>query len=313
MTPQWLIYFLIFASVFLAFQGVRGFLSGRAENRRTAQRFSAIDGFAGHREEVELLKKRSSGATRTDALAGAQALLLQSGTNLTPARLGVTFAVMAALLYWPASKYLGFVPGIGISALVPAALLLLFLRRKRSKRIAKFGEQLPDVLEVIIRSLKAGHPLPVSVSLVGREMPSPAGPEFTMVFDEISYGREIRGALENLMDRVGHPDINFLITSVGIAHQTGGNLGEILARLSKLMRERFRMKRKIKSLSAEGRYGGYFLSVVPALIFLAVLATTPTYYGEFWGHPTQNKMLAVAGIMLLIGNFMIYKLVNFKV
>src|SRR3954464_8441463 len=103
--------------------------------------------------------------------------------------------------------------------------------------------------DVVVGGVGAGTPLPVAVSLVGREMPSPAGPEFTVVFDEISYGREIREALDNLHNRVGHPDLKFLITSVAIAHQTGGNLGEILSRLSKLIRERFRMRRKIKSLS----------------------------------------------------------------
>jgi tight adherence protein B len=203
--------------------------------------------------------------------------------------------------------------GFALSSLAPLALLVVFLAFKRSRRIARFGEQLPDVIDIVVRSLKAGHPLPVAISLVGREMPAPAGAEFMVVFEEISYGRELREALDGLSDRVGHDDLRFLITSIAIAHQTGGNLGEILARLSKLIRERFRMKRKIKALSAEGRAGGYVLSVVPFVIFGAVAGINPSYYGEFWGHPMQNQMLVVAIVLLLIGNFVIYRLVNFRV
>lgn len=312
MDEHWTIYILIFGAVFLGFQGLKGAFAARAQTRRTAERFATIDHFAKNREEVELLKKRSALAGHTGTLGGLQRLVVQSGSNLSVTGFLLAYGAFFALTYaltWRLNPGLG----IAISATAPAALLFLFLLRKRSRRIARFGEQLPDVLDVVVRSLKAGHPLPVSLSLVGREMPAPAGPEFTVVFDEISYGREVREALESLSSRVGHPDLRFLITSISIAHQTGGNLGEILSRLSKLIRDRFRMKRKIRALSAEGRAGGLVLSLVPFGICGFVAVANPGYYGEFWGHPTQNAMIALGLSLMAVGNFIVYKLVNFKV
>lgn len=312
MSEQWTFYLLVFGAVFLAVQGLRGVLITRKQTRRTAERFATIDHFAKNREEVELLKKRSALRGRLGAFDWFHRLVIQSGMNLSITKLLLIYASLSAVIYiltWKLNSTLG----LAISGALPAVLLLLVLVRKRSRRIGKFGEQLPDVIDVVVRSLKAGHPLPVAISLVGREMPSPAGPEFMVVFDEISYGREVREALEGLYDRVGHPDLKFMITSIAIAHQTGGNLGEILSRLSKLIRERFRMQRKIRALSAEGRAGGLVLSVVPPLIFGAVSVLNPGYYGEFWGHPSQNAMIGLAIALTITGNIVIYKLVNFKV
>lgn len=312
MDEQWTFYFLVFGAVFLTCQAVRGILISRRQSRQTAARFATIDHFAKNREEVDLLKKRNSLAGRHGVLGHLHSVIIQSGIKVSVLGLLLTYIVLFTFVYLLTWK-LSVVLGLAISGVVPSVLLALFLVRKRALRIASFGEQLPDVIEIVVRSLKAGHPLPVAISLVGREMPAPAGPEFMIVFEEISYGREVREALEGLYSRVGHPDLSFLITSIAIAHQTGGNLGEILARLSKLIRERFRMKRKIKALSAEGRAGGLVLTIVPLLIFAAVATLNPRYYSEFWGHPGQNAMIGLAIVLLTIGNFTIYKLVNFKV
>ncbi len=312
MNEHWMVYILVFGAVFLAYQGLRGIISSHRQSRRTAERFATLDHFAKNREEVELLKKRSALTGQSGVLGRLQELIVQSGSNMRMTGWLLIYAALLVALYistWTLNGLLR----LAISSSVPALLLVLLLLWKRSRRIAQFGEQLPDVIDVVVRSLKAGHPLPVSLSLVGREMPAPAGPEFTVVFDEISYGREVREALESLHRRVGHPDLAFLITSIAIAHQTGGNLGDILARLSQLIRTRFRMKRKIRALSAEGRFGGYILSVVPLVIFGTLSALNPGYYAEYWGHPGQNAMMALAACLLVVGNIVIYKLVNFKV
>jgi hypothetical protein len=135
----------------------------------------------------------------------------------------------------------------GLAALAAAAVLVGgWLRLRAARRRERFGEQLPDVLDIVVRSLRAGHPLAVSLSLVAREMPAPAGPEFALVVDEVNYGRSITEALENLHARVGYPDLQFFVASTAIAHQTGGNLGEILSRLAALLRQRFRLKRRVR-------------------------------------------------------------------
>lgn len=179
--------------------------------------------------------------------------------------------------------------------------------------MARFGEQLPEVLDVIVRSLRAGHPLPVSLGLVARELPEPAGPEFALVIDEVNYGRSMAEALGNLHDRVGYPELRFFVASTSIAQQTGGNLGEILARLSGMLRERFRLARRVRALSAEGRFSGYALSMLPVALFGLINIVSPAYYTDFWQNASSPSVLAVCLGLLLIGNLIIYRLVNFKV
>ena len=184
---------------------------------------------------------------------------------------------------------------------------------KRARRIASFGEQLPEVLDVITRSLRAGHPLPVSMALVAREMPEPAKNEFALVVDEVNYGRSFTEALENLYQRVGYPELRFVVAAVSIGHQTGGNLGEILARLSRMLRDRFRLTRKVRALSAEGRFSGYALSILPIGLFALINILSPAYYAEFWKSPSSGTVLAISLVLLLIGNAVILRLVNLKV
>ena len=130
-----------------------------------------------------------------------------------------------------------------------AASIYLFLQRARRRRIAAFSEQFPDALDVIARGLRAGHPFRVAIGLVAREMPDPVGSEFGIVADEIMFGLEQSVAVDNLGPRVGHNDLSFFSTAVNIQHQTGGNLAEILSRLSRMLRSRLKLRLKIRALS----------------------------------------------------------------
>ena len=127
---------------------------------------------------------------------------------------------------------------------------ILFLLRARRRRIAAFSEQFPDALDVIARGLRAGHPFRVAIGLVAREMPDPVGSEFGIVADEITFGLEQSIAVDNLGPRVGHNDLSFFSTAVNIQHQTGGNLAEILSRLSRMLRSRLKLRLKIRALSS---------------------------------------------------------------
>ena len=164
-----------------------------------------------------------------------------------------------------------------------------------------------------MRSLRAGHPLSVSLNLVAREMPAPAGPEFALVVDEVNYGRSLSEALDNLSERVGYPELRFFVAATAIAHQTGGNLGEILSRLSRMLRDRFRLSRRVRALSAEGRFSGYALSVLPVALFGIINLVSASYYAEFWKSAAATPVLATSIGLLLVGNVVIYRLVNFKV
>ena len=143
-----------------------------------------------------------------------------------------------------------------------AGLLLPFvaLRFMRSRRHSRFGAQFPDALDVIVRSLRAGHPVPVAIAMVAREMPDPVGTEFGIVSDEITYGADLETAMRNLYFRVGQEDMPLFVTAVAIQTSTGGKLSEILENLSGVIRLRFKMRRKVRALAAEGRFSAMLLS-----------------------------------------------------
>ncbi len=317
MTEPWLVYFFIFAAVFLGAQGTIALVAGDMARRRTQdRRFAAVAGGVERDEQaVEIVKRRSgeSWGVLHGPAAAVDRLIVQSGLRMQRGRLVVVGAVLWVLAFLVLPSRLTMPGRVLLGLVLVASFVGLVLAIRRKRRIARFGEQLPDVLDVIVRSLRAGHPLSVSLSLVGREMPEPAGPEFAVVFDEVSYGRGLREALENLDLRVGHEDLRFLVTAISVADQTGGNLGEILAGLSRLIRDRFRLKRKVRALSSEGRFSAVALSVVPVFLFGIINLLSRNFYGEVWGNPALNISFAVCAVLLTVGNVVMYRMVNFKV
>jgi tight adherence protein B len=144
-------------------------------------------------------------------------------------------------------------------------------------------------------------------------MSDPIGTEFGMTSDEISFGSEIGAALDNLFQRVGHGDLLYLIMSIKIQNQTGGNLAEILSRLARLIRERAMLRLKVKALSAEGRLSAVFLTAMPFILFGVITLLQPDYFFSIRNHPIAMPALIVCSIMLAVGNVIIYRMVNFKV
>src|SRR5437588_223772 len=188
--------------------------------------------------------------------------------------------------------------------------LLRFLRKRRQKA---FGAQFPDALDMSVRSLRAGHPVPVAISMVAREMRDPIGTEFGIVADEITYGADLESGLRSLYFRVGQDDLPLFVTAVAIQGSTGGNLGEILENLSGVIRQRFKMRRKIRALAAEGRASAIILSSLPIAMFLIIQIVAPDFYAGVWDEDITKTALALAGTWMGIGNFIMFRLVNFKI
>jgi tight adherence protein B len=191
-------------------------------------------------------------------------------------------------------------------------LVFLFLRFARSRRIQRFSDQLPDALDVIVRGVRAGHPFSTALGLVAKEMPDPIGTEFGMTSDEIAFGLDVRRAVENLYRRVGQDDLLFFVVSVNVQIQTGGNLAEILLRLSRLVRNRSKVRAKIKSLTAEGRLSAIFLTLMPFILFGVLNLIAPGYYAIARGHPATMPALVLGLSLLAIGNMIMYRMVHFK-
>jgi tight adherence protein B len=161
--------------------------------------------------------------------------------------------------------------------------------------------------------LRAGHPVPIAVSMVSREMPDPIGSEFGIVADEVTYGADLETAMRNLYFRVGQDDLPLFVTAVAIQGTTGGNLGEILQNLSAVIRQRFKMRRKVKALAAEGRMSALMLSSLPIGVFFVIHFISPDFYGSVWQFDLTKMVLAGAVSWMLLGNFAMYRLVNFRI
>src|SRR5207302_1725849 len=154
-------------------------------------------------------------------------------------------------------------------------------------------------------------PFRVALGLVAREMPDPVGTEFGILLDEINFGLDQRIAVDNLYERVGQDDLSFVSIAINIQSQTGGNLGEVLSRLSRLLRNRLKLRLKIRAMTSEGRLSGVFLSATPFVLFLIINLITPSYFGEIRGHPLVVPAAVIGSLLLGMGNLMIYRMVNF--
>jgi tight adherence protein B len=173
--------------------------------------------------------------------------------------------------------------------------------------------QLPDAIDIVVRSLRAGHPVSTSISMVAREMRDPIATEFGLVVDEMTYGLNLDVALSNLARRVGLSDLRFLVVAVMIQTQVGGNLAEILSGLSRVIRERAKMRAKIRALSAEGRFSAGLLSILPFALAGVINLLTPTFYSAVSNDPVFWPILGFGCFLMVVGVLVMYRLVNFRV
>ncbi len=275
-----------------------------AHSRHLADRRQALDALRG---------ERGLGEFGHPLLRRINDLVMQTGLELDRNVLLLSVGALAALLF----ALFGLPLGYGLAALALAMacdllIVVLFFRLARQRRIARFAELLPDSIDVIIRGIRVGYPLPAALDLVAREMPDPVGAEFGITSDEISFGQDIRTAIENLYRRVGQEDLLFLVMAINVQSQTGGNLAEILSGLVRLLRNRAKVHLKIRALSADGRMSAVVLSLIPFVLFGAISLISPAYFAEVRHHPIIVPALIYAGLSLLIGNIVMYRMVNFK-
>jgi len=265
---------------------------------------------------VQLRRERSltAAGTYSSAFTSINRLVLQSGLKLSVGKL----AVICGLLFVLAFGTVWMLRSNLLQAMLAASfcstfLPLMVLRMMRNRRHKAFGAQFPDAIDIIVRSLKAGHPVPVAISMVAREMPDPIGSEFGIVSDEVTYGADLETAMRNLYFRVGQDDLPLFVTAVAIQGSTGGNLSEILQNLSAIIRLRFKMRRKVKALAAEGKYSAIILSGLPIAMFSILQGMTPDFYGKVWHVDLTKVVLACAGAWMLTGNYIMWRLVNFRI
>jgi tight adherence protein B len=239
--------------------------------------------------------------------------LIQAGLKITRFRL--VLLLVSAGVFWLVVAQFAIGPGWKsvLAATVAAVLsLIVYFRAARSRRIARFAALLPDTIDIIVRGLRVGYPLPAALNLVAHEMPEPIGSEFRLTCEEIDFGLDLRSAIENLHSRVGQEDLLFLVMAINVQNQTGGNLAQILSGLARLLRNRSKLALKVKALSADGRMSAMVLSLFPFILIGGINFISPAYFSEVRDHAAAVPALVYAGISLLIGNIVMYRMVNFK-
>jgi len=198
-------------------------------------------------------------------------------------------------------------------AFVVAWIPVLKILRDRNKRFAQFEEGLPDALDAMCRALRAGHPFNETLRLVAEEHQGAVAHEFGLTFADINYGNDVRRAMLGLLERMPSMTVMMLVTSILIHRETGGNLTEVLERLSRLIRGRFRFQRKIKTLSAEGRMSAWVLVAIPFVLAIAIIVTSPSYLPVLINDPTGHKLIIGAFVAMLVGIFWIKRIIRIQV
>jgi tight adherence protein B len=241
-----------------------------------------------------------------------QLLMLRAGVIW---KLGTYLAVVAVLVSLGLAGgffkwgWLGGLGGAAIGLLLPYKYLTL----KKKSRVNKFEKQFPEALDLLARGLKAGHAFPAGLRQVANEMPDPLGSEFYIIYQEFSHGLDLERSLDNLRYRVDLKDLGFFTTAVTIQRETGGNLTDILGKISVLTRERFTLRNQIKALTAEGRLSGIILILLPPVIGIFMYFLNPQYVSVLFEHPTGRMMSLVALAFQFLGIMFIRKIVNIKV
>ena len=316
--PKYLFYLLIGISAAMFAEGAYLLFFNKASYRKNINRRLKVMQDKPDRESVLVQLRRERGLTSGGdyrlPLINLNQLLLQSGLAIGFTRLVLFIVIGMAMTVAAVMMFDGRVMHAIVGALFSAtALPIAVLRLMRARRQKRFSSQFPDAIDIIVRSLRAGHPVPIAVSMVAREMPDPCGSEFGIVIDEITYGADLETAMRNLYFRVGSDDLPLFVTAVAIQGSTGGNLGEILENLSSVIRLRFKMRRKIKALAAEGRASALILSSLPIGMFCVIYFMVPNFYGSVWQYDLTKICLGLAACWMGVGNFIMYRLVNFKV
>jgi tight adherence protein B len=320
MTALVVITFLVVlgAMMFSVSSGLRYF-----ETKRRKQLVSVLRTVSeAETDHVDLLmnpevKKKGDQLPGVEALGAKVGVLIsESGLNWNMTRLVVTsgalFAagcVLGAMIPFESPVILR----AGLAGAGLASLPLMYVKKQRGKRLDEMEAQLPDALDFLARSMRAGHAFTISLEMVGEEIAEPLGQEFRGLFNEQNLGASLDRSLENFGKRVPLADVRFFSSAVLLQRQTGGNLGEVLGRLSHIIRERFRLKGQVKATSAHGRLTATILTLLPIATLGGLLVLSPGYLSPLMTNPMGRKLVIAGVVCQILGNFFIRRIIRIRV
>jgi tight adherence protein B len=315
-----LIYIGIFVGIIMLVEGVYLAIFGKAIslNARVNRRMTMLEKGTSREDVLARLRKemdQHKGVIRLPlyaliadkaqkaniAFSPKQLILLMAGLSLA-ASIAMSILTTASL---PVCALVGIAMGVGG--------VYQWINSKAKKRLAMIDEQLPDAVELLVRSLRVGHPFVSAINTVAKEIQDPLASELGMIADEAAYGRDVAESIRAMADRLDSQDLRFLAVAVGIQQTSGGNLAEILAGLAAVIRARFRLFRKVKAITGEAKWSGSFLSVFPLLALVGINLMQPGYYDEVMKTSIFLPACIVVGVMLIMNVVFMKMLVNIKV
>jgi tight adherence protein B len=323
MNGMWLFLGLVFLAVFLLAQGmvIPVFGESAKMRKRLLARLGTVAAASSQGSFASLLREKylnqlsplERSLETLPGMAQLSRMIEQSGKS-TPAYrvvlLSIALAAGAGVCGWLATR----LPQVAsMSAVVAFALPYLKIVRARASRMAKFEEQFPEALDVIKRALKAGHPFTQSLKLVAEDMEAPVSREFELVFSEINYGSDVRRAMLGLLERMPSVSVMALVTAVMVQKETGGNLAETLERITAVIRGRFKLHRRVRTLTAEGRLSAWILALVPLVLFVVIWFTSPDYLPVLFKHPMGKNLITGAAALGVVGILWIRNIIRIRV
>jgi len=326
--PHLIFYLAVFLATMLLVQGSYIYASDRQRiSKRVNQRMKLLGKGATNEEVLSALRRESTKARSLFAppriVEYLEIQLTQAGVAMPVERL-VVMMLVTTLIIGIAFPIIGNLSGkihsaagylllVIFAAFIGIGLPLILINRLADKRMAKFEEQFPIALDILVRGLRAGHPVTSALELLVSEVPDPIGSEFGIVVAEMNYGYDLRGALTNLSNRVRTQDIQMFVVSVSIQAETGGSLAEILEGLSRVIRDRAHMALKVRALSSEGKMTGTILSSLPLVTFAFVFVTQPHFYLDVLDNPLFLPGTLAVGVWYALGVMLMNKLIKIKI
>ncbi len=323
--PNWLPALVVFLAVGMAVVSL-AFLAEslrevrrRRDFRRQLESVTGKDGAGGESLTTSVVRAGEEESAFDSVLTvlpqvrDLKVLLEQADLNWTPATFITISVGLAAAL--ASSAYILAQNPVAVTAAALAGLWfpVMYVKRLKNRRIRRFEEQFPEAIDLLGRSMRAGHAFPTGLKVVAEESQEPMAAEFRQIFDEQKFGLPLEDSLLGLADRIDLVDVRIFVTAILIQREVGGNLAEILDKISYTIRERFTLQRQIRVYTAQGRLTGYILAALPILLGLAITALNPTYMAILFEDPMGKVLIAAAAVLQFLGFVLIRRIIDIEI
>jgi len=315
-----IIYIVIFVAVLALVQGAYLVMFGKSisMNGKVNRRLELLEKGGGREQVLEQLRKEMTQHMKSQSIPLYSILAAKAqkaNIAFSPPQLMILMGVVSfvAFMGLTMATEVGMAVRVGLGIGMGVAGVFVWISNKASKRMAMIEEQLPEAVELMVRSLRVGHPFSSAIAIVAKEVADPLGSEMGVISDEAAYGRDMGECLKAMAERLDMQDMRFLAVAVTIQQQSGGNLAEILAGLAKVIRSRFRLFRRVKAITAEAKWSGKLLSAFPIMALIAINVIQPNYFDEVMGTPVFIPACLVVAAFLVTNLIVMRALVNIKV